>query len=185
MNNASILKRKWFFPWQDREEETWLEEMSRQGLHLASAEKPGGYVFHHGKPSDFVYRIDYRELDDDEQYYLQIFEDSCWQHVAVSDGWHYFRQQVGEGINPEIFTDADTKIQKFTRIKNRVVFFLALCAMFSIVFSFYPDNEPGSRHWWIGMISNGSGLLFSGLVMVFLVTGYFKLDRRIRKLRNL
>jgi hypothetical protein len=185
MENKTIQKTKWFWPWQDAQEETWLEEMSRQGLHLIKAEKFGGYVFEQGIPTDYVYRIDYREANDDEQHYLQIFEDFGWRHVTVTDGWQYFRQQVREGKIPEIFTDADTKIQKYTRIKNLIVFYLALCAMFSIVFFSYPDSEAWSWHWWFGMITNGSGVLLSGLVMAFLVTGYYKLDKRIRELRNL
>lgn len=185
MKENLIRKTKWFWPWQDQEEEAWLEEMSKHGLHLKKIENLGGYVFEQGTPIDYVYRLDYREANDDEQHYLQIFADSGWQHITVTNDRQYFRQQDGQGKMPEIFTDADTKIQKYTRIKNLIVFYLALCAMVSIVYMSYPESETWSRHWWIGIIANGSGILLSGVVMAFLVAGYYKLDKRIRELRNL
>lgn len=185
MEQAITQKTKWFWPWQDEEEETWLEEMSKQGLHLLKTENFGRYVFEQGIPTDYVYRLDYREANDDEQHYLQIFVDSGWQHVTAANGWQYFRQQAREGKIPEIFTDADTKIQKYIRIKNLMVFYFALCAMVSIVYMSYPESDTWSRHWWISIIANGSGILFSVLVMAFLFTGYYKLDKRIRELRKL
>ncbi len=37
MNQSIVRISKWFWPWQDDKEEAWLEELSRQGLHLKRA----------------------------------------------------------------------------------------------------------------------------------------------------
>lgn len=185
MTQTTVRKTKWFLPWQDQEEEVWLEEMSKQGLHLLQAENLGKYLFEQGAPQVYVYRLDYREASEDEQHYLQIFEDLGWQRVTTLSGWQYFRQPAKEGKKPEIFTDADTKIQKYARVKNMLVFYMAICALFMIVYFSSPENEPGSRHWWISTIINSSGILLSGSAISFLVFGYYKLEKRIRELRNL
>jgi len=54
-----IVKRKWFWAWQDEKEEQWLNAMSKQGYHLISPGSFGRYEFEQGEPKNYVYRLDF------------------------------------------------------------------------------------------------------------------------------
>ena len=41
MNGDVVRKRKWFWSWQDENQESWLADMSKQGLHLTEL---GGFA---------------------------------------------------------------------------------------------------------------------------------------------
>jgi len=52
---------KWFWAWQDEQEDAWLESLSReQGLHLAAVAPFGIYTFNVGSPRAMIFRLDYR-----------------------------------------------------------------------------------------------------------------------------
>ena len=126
MNTTYIYKNKWFWAWQDDKEEAWLSEMSREGLHL-EAVSLGRYKFQKGAPADYVYRLDYQSLrSKDKESYLQLFEDTGWEHVGDMSGWMYFRIQASEGESPEIFSDPESKMGKYQRVMIYLVIFLPI-----------------------------------------------------------
>lgn len=47
------------------EEENWLREQSRKGLHLQKMIQPFIYIFEVGKPEEMIYRLDYRNAKGD------------------------------------------------------------------------------------------------------------------------
>jgi hypothetical protein len=48
--------------------------------------------------------------------YLQLFRDSGWEYVQEMAGWHYFRKPALPGDQMEIYTDAESKIEKYQRL---------------------------------------------------------------------
>lgn len=118
MNAETKRVFKWFWAWQDEQEEAWLERMSReQGLHLASISPFGVYTFHVGAPRPMVYRLDYQYLKgQDQPSYLQLFQDAGWEHVGEMSNWHYFRRPEVAGQPREIFTDPESKAAKYRRL---------------------------------------------------------------------
>lgn len=116
MEKTTIRKFRWFWPWQDENEEAWLREMSQEGWHLDSVGLLGQYTFTAGHPQDYVYRLDYINPAKDKPAYLQLFRDAGWEHVGEMTNWQYFRKQVQEGEAPEIFTDVETKVEKYRRL---------------------------------------------------------------------
>lgn len=126
MNTTYINKNKWFWAWQDEKEEAWLSEMAREGLHL-EAVSLGRYKFRKGAPADYVYRLDYQSLrSKDKESYLQLFEDTGWEHVGDMSGWMYFRIKASEGESPEIFSDTESKMGKYQRVMIYLVIFLPI-----------------------------------------------------------
>ena len=106
MTAEIVTKRRWFWTWQDQDEEAWLAEMSRKGLHLQSVGYVGMYRFVRGEPTDYAYRLDFQSSTKEELgNYVQLFEDAGWEHVGQLGAWHYFRAPIVEGEAPEIFTD--------------------------------------------------------------------------------
>ena len=54
-----MKQNKWFWHWQDEEEERWLIEQSKNGLELTSIQFPYTYLFEHGSAKITSYRLDY------------------------------------------------------------------------------------------------------------------------------
>jgi hypothetical protein len=129
MQSGSIMKLRWFFPWQDDVEEAWLTESSRRGLHLAGFGLPGVYLFQRGTPRETVYRLDYRSRLKDRQGYLQLFQDAGWEHVGKMGGWEYFRKEPVPGKVEEIFTDAESKIAMLRRVLGEQLVFVGIMAI--------------------------------------------------------
>ncbi len=121
-----ISKYKLFWAWQDDKEEAWLSQMSQEGLHLSSLGFPGFYWFTAGEPANYTYRLDFVTDPKDYQNYLQLFKDAGWEHLGRMVGWQYFRTLAGEGELPEIYSDPDSKIQKYRRLLAYLAVFFPL-----------------------------------------------------------
>jgi hypothetical protein len=122
----TIRKHKWFWAWQDDREEAWLRQMSQEGLHLASLGFACFYYFTVGEPANYVYRLDFVTDSKDYQNYLQLFKDAGWEHLGCMGGWQYFRTLAETGELPEIYSDLDSKIQKYRRLLAYLTIFLPI-----------------------------------------------------------
>lgn len=117
---------KWFWPWQDGKEEAWLGEMARQGWHLVKPDFLGQYTFAAGTGRDMVFRMDFVGNSKRDASYLQLFQDTGWEHVGELAGWQYFRKPASLGNMPEIFTDNASKIAKYRRLLLALTIFLPI-----------------------------------------------------------
>ena len=157
MEKTIARKFKWFWPWQDEQEEGWLREMSQQGWHLRSVggrvrvgrwHLPVGlswfYSFVVGEPRDYVYRLDFQDSLKDKQDYLQLFHDAGWENIGEKSSWQYFRKEVRPGEVVEIFTDVESKIGKY---KRQLVPLGILLIVFFILFvpNLFEDYDYA---WW-------------------------------------
>ncbi|MFC2062367.1 DUF2812 domain-containing protein [Chloroflexota bacterium] len=182
MAENTIRKIKWFWAWQDEQEETWLRSMSQKGWHLFSVGLPCIYRFRVGESRDYVYRLDYQTFPKkDKQEYQQLFRDAGWEYIGEVSAWHYFRKEVIEGEAPEIFTDVESKVAKYKRVLAFLAFFVVIDA---ILVAVYANNVWGDNpySWW-GIIRAIS--LLVPLVMGGLIYAIIRLNLRIRKLRRL
>jgi len=177
MAENTIRKIKWFWPWQDENEEAWLRSMSQKGWHLFSVGLPCIYRFRAGEPRDYVYRLDYQTFrKKDKQEYQQLFRDAGWEYVDEGSGWQqYFRKEAREGEAPEIFTDVESKVAKYKRLLAFLAFFVVI---WIVLFgrNIWSDN-PYS--WWV-IIQVISLLVIGSLIYVII-----RLILRIRQLRRL
>jgi hypothetical protein len=122
---------KIFLPWQDEDEEKWLEEMSGSGWQLEST-SPYLYSFTQAYPERVIYRLDYKQtLDKDYQEYLNIFKDAGWELAALMSNWHYFRIQPQNQVVPEIYNSDRAKAQKYRRLLFGLMpFFILFIVLF-------------------------------------------------------
>jgi hypothetical protein len=175
MAENTIRKFRWFWPWQDEQEETWLRSMSQKGWHLLSVGLPGIYTFKSGEPHDYIYRLDYQTYKKkDQQDYLQLFSDAGWEHIEDMSSWHYFRKEAREGEAPEIFTDVESKIAKYKRVLTYLAFFaVIIIAVSHNVWFDYPYS------WWF--VTRAIYLLLIASLMYSII----RLLLRIRHLRRI
>ena len=117
MAQTVIRKIKWFWPWQDAQEEAWLEQMSLQGMHLRQVRRIAQYEFVSDEPTRFAYRLDFQDSlkPKNKEEYLQLFADAGWEYLGEMNGWQYFRKPLHPGESAEVFTDVESKIQKYNR----------------------------------------------------------------------
>ncbi|MBN1267831.1 MAG: DUF2812 domain-containing protein [Anaerolineales bacterium] len=167
-----IRKFKFFGAWQDDREEAWLEEMAQQGYHLKEVGFPLVYGFEEGVPQRVVYRLDYTSLRKlDREDYFQLFHDAGWEWVGEMAGWQYFRRSVAEGETAEIYTDNQSKIEKYRRVLGLLVILLP-----TFVFVFR-DRE--GVYLFTQILK---GFLF--MIMLLYTYGILMLIKRIKELKG-
>jgi hypothetical protein len=173
MDETMVRKVRIFFAWQDEQEEAWLSEMARAGLHLHKYRGIGVYDFTRGEARNDAYRLDYITVSGKERtQYLQLFADAGWTHLGEMGGWQYFRKTVGEGEQAEIFSDNTSKIEKYRRVSLLYVLFIA-------IFIINLNNLNRREGWFI----EGLTFLFFVMLMLFVVS-LVKMFLRIEKLRK-
>ena len=115
------------------EEENWLREQSKKGLHLQKMIQPFIYIFEVGEPEDVIYRLDYRNAKGDQDY-TQMFADYGWECCGRCFGWIYFRKPAS-AVNcdeeGELFSDSESRLSMvqhvmMTRMLPLLVVFLCI-----------------------------------------------------------
>ena len=172
MNEKIEKVRKWFWVWDDDKEEEWLRKKANEGWQLSKIGLINSYEFQRKETRDTIYRIDYKDgynlkLDD----YLQVFEDSGWEHIGEMSGRHYFRTPMRGEDEPEIYTDNQSKITKYKSILVGFYIFIPLF-LFPIIFL---QNSTKS----IGFI------IFIVILELFFIFSVIKLSLRISRLKRL
>ncbi len=114
-NDAKVIFRL-FGPWQDEQEEIWLTKMASEGYHFVKCTKPGWYTFIKGESKKVKYCLDYQASASEREKYRQLFDDAGWEYAGEMNNWHYYRKEYEGTEAPEIFTDNESKIQKYKRV---------------------------------------------------------------------
>jgi hypothetical protein len=110
--------RKFRFFADFNKEEQYLNEMARQGWRFVK-----NFFFYHFKsaePFDANYRVDFRLFKNKRQYaeYLTLFDDSGWEHIygGYFLGNHYFLPKESANPTEDIFSDAQSKANRYRRL---------------------------------------------------------------------
>lgn len=133
MNNRKTAIR--FFTIADyEEEEIWLQSQHKNGWKLLKIIPPYFYIFEKCMPEDVVYRLDYKNNEENSDYF-QIFKDYGWEYIDRCVGWLYFRKPSSEADSQqdrEIFSDNESRLDMISHvIKTRFLplMLILLCCM--------------------------------------------------------
>jgi hypothetical protein len=174
MDGNIVRKFRLFWAWQDDCEEAWLSEMARCGLHLIKYRAFGLYHFEPGAPRNDTYRLDYVSVSGKaKQQYLQLFIDAGWSHLGEVAGWQYFRKTVKEGEIAEIFSDNDSKIEKYRRV-------MVLYFMFAVMFMINLNNLRGEEGVFFQIVT-----FLCFLFLVIFAVSLVMLWRRVAALKKI
>lgn len=116
------------------EEEIWLREQSRQGMHLLKMIPPCFYTFEISEPEDVIYRLDFKNQVPDSDY-KTLFQDFGWEYAGSCVGWHYFRkpaEAAEQEDDGEIFSDNESRlamVQKIIMQRMLPLLVIFLCAV--------------------------------------------------------
>ena len=86
-----------------------LAKYSKKGWHFADF-KNMGYILEKGEPHNYIYELDYRELEEeDKEEYLEIMKKAGW--TAIYDEFNYIILRAEAGTK-SIFSDRDSEVEK-------------------------------------------------------------------------
>lgn len=174
-NNNMVHVFRWFWAWQDEDEEEWLRELSKKGLHLSRTDLFGSYTFTVGEPREYIYRLDFRnEMKTDLKSYYQLFEETGWEHVSVMGGWQYWRKPYDPAESVEIYSDPDSKIAKYQRLLLFLLLPLALILMSTV--NVFQTNSSGVK---VVLAP------FCAFIVLFVLYNEVRVYQRIQQLKRL
>jgi hypothetical protein len=166
-----MIKRRWFWAWQDEKEEAWLESMAREGWHLRGVDFLT-YTFEQGEPREDVYRLDFRTSKETAEY-VEFVRGAGWQFIGKMSSWLYFRAPASAEAPTELYTDAEGKISKYQRI---IGVLLITSPAYWVVFLRSVERLPA----WLGVPVT---LIFVSVTVLYAVA-MFKLIGRINQLKR-
>lgn len=124
-------------------EQDWLQKMSLNGWALENFFL-GVYTFVPCKPGEYIYQIDI--LDNwggDKEDFAAFMEDSGVEVVSQWYRWVYLRKKADDGPF-EMYTDIDSKIDQYSRIKNffQVVLIIEVICLFMEIVAAIKTGNP-------------------------------------------
>ncbi len=173
MTATIVRKLRWFWVWNDDKEENWLRAMSNQGLHLQSVRFPGLFTFVKGEKKDLIYRLDFTPSMKVNPEYINLFQDAGWEYLGKLNSWQYFRIDPAQKKSSEIYSDNESKVERY----KRTIWFLTAFLPLLIV----------SLINMIGIAFNPFALIL--LIIILLLIGCYcygilRLYRRIQELKK-
>lgn len=119
---------RWKFTFDKDDEQDWINDYCRQGWAMVSF-FIGMVTFVPCQPGEFIYQIDLlpgRGLRaDDYEGYVEFMHDTGVEVLQRWGRWVYLRKRAEEGPF-EIYTDLDSKIAMYRRIRALFTWLLAL-----------------------------------------------------------
>lgn len=86
-----------------------LRKLSQKGWHVKKFSFLG-YTLEQGQQEDYIYSIDYRTLNNDEEEYFELFNSAGWSHIDSQANIHLFK--AAPHTNP-LYTDRETTVEKY------------------------------------------------------------------------
>ncbi|MEG0684369.1 MAG: DUF2812 domain-containing protein [Coprobacillus sp.] len=176
------IMRKFFGLADFLDEQRFLEAQHRNGWKFVKFQGVIKYTFERCEPEEYVYQLDYKEDEKDEEQYIQMFIDCGWEYIMKFQTWYYFRKlktNVSHQDN-EIFSDKESRIDMIKKVmwKN-----LLICGLLVLPLYLYLTRAiqfDGKDSMYIGI------MIFYGFVMMGIlslnVRNVIKLNKLIHEL---
>ena len=124
-------------------EEQFLNDMSNKGYRLKKYNSLGMYSFTEIEPQNSNYRVDYRKFKNKSQFdeYRILFQDAGWEYVYGThrSGSQYFLPISGEAQTDDIFSDEESKSDRYKRFSAQCFSSMALMLVWFIIIT-TPNN---------------------------------------------
>ncbi|OPJ62762.1 DUF2812 domain-containing protein [Clostridium oryzae] len=152
---SEIKIHKFWWMWQHKKIERWLEEKELNGKKLTRTDYMGSvFYFEECEPQKVTYCIDYANKVTEQ--YTQFVSEAGWQLFELGFGWVVLRREYA-AKKPEFFTDYHSAIR---RNKN-------FMSVFVILFYFLVIQLPGD----IRYLFEANSVLFSIIrFVIFMIT---------------
>ena len=114
----TVTKVRFFTIADFKEEEVWLRDMARSGLHFLRMYVPCFYVFEMGEPQDVIYRLDFTNNDEGGDY-ARMLNEFGWENCGRCMGWIYWRRSADELASEaegELFSDDASRLDMVRKV---------------------------------------------------------------------
>ena len=155
-----------------KEEEVWLREMARSGLHLKKMIIPCFYIFEKGAPRDVIYRLDFTNNAEGNDYGRMLSEFG-WENCGRCAGWIYWRRDAAELADEregELFSDDQSRLELVKKvIQTRMLPLLVI--FFCCVLPQFIRALDGEYLWGSGFFLGFFSVMFALYVYLFIHCG--------------
>lgn len=168
-----MIKFRWYYD-IDKDEE-FLNSMSKRGYELVEFFL-GFYTFKKCEPNEYTYRIDLignKSIEEMEEY-LDVIEDSGAILIKKWGPWAFFKKKG----NFELYTDTESKIRLYTRIRNMFAFLSVIELVCSLINIIPPCIY---KYPYFGSLFGG---ILCGLIFIVFINQVFKCNKKIKDLKN-
>ena len=163
------------------EEEVWLRKQHKDGWKLVKMTPPCFFTFEECLPEDVIYRLDYRNSEQTEEY-MRMLGDFGWEYCGKCFGWLYFRKPASAAETEEdgeLFSDNASRVEMVSHIvKTRL---LPLCILF------FCCVIPNFVRAFSGGYYGGAELFFGiffGVIFVFYVYLIVHCGLKLKRIRQ-
>ena len=147
------------------EEEIWLREKHKAGWKFVKMIPPCFYIFESCTPQDVIYRLDYKNSEETEEY-MQMLADFGWEYLTRCVGWLYFSKPAEAALSEEegeLFSDHESRANMASHIiKTR---FLPLMLIF---FCCVLPNLMNALRGGQGALSNFFAFFFGIMLGIYI-----------------
>jgi len=185
MGKETKYKFKSGITWNIEKLEKWMSDLSEKGIQVT---KPGLLWNKVIKDSSkqYIYRMDFQpDAFGKERLteYINLYADSEWEYMgSVGPLWHYFRKDSLANEPFELYTD-DFSLLSFYKSFQRGLLIAALINIFIIIINLtviFPSHIT-SGVWSIAVPI----ISLQILVIIVLINGYVKLERKIKDIGSI
>ena len=167
------------------EEETWLRQQHSAGWKIVKMTPPCFYVFESCEPQDVIYRLDFKNSEQTEEY-MQMLRDFGWEYFENCLGWLYFRKSAKDAASQEdgeLFSDNLSRVELISLVARKRL--LPLCILFCCCLLPNMANVFGLAD--LGIFAAAIRILFITLFIIYvflIVYCSVKLKRMKKKYGN-
>ena len=162
------------------EEEIWLRKQHQSGLKIVKMIPPCIYIFEECEPEDVIYRLDYQNSEQTEEY-MQMLSDFGWEYFAHCNGWLYFRKPAETAESEqdgELFSDNESRVNLVSHVVKTRLIPLAIIFLCCVL--------PNLVRAVTGEFTGGFGvffIIFFGIMFVLYVFLIVYCGTNLRKIR--
>ena len=163
------------------EEEIWLREQHKNGWKLVNMTVPCFYTFESCEPEDVIYRLDFKNMDQSEEY-MQMLKDFGWEYFDQCMGWLYFRKPAGAAESEEegeLFSDNESRVNLVSHVMKTRLLPLAIIFLCCVI----PNFVKFVSGAYVGYAGMFLGILFAVLFVIYVVL-LVHCGTKLRRIRN-
>lgn len=163
-----------------KEEEVWLRDMARRGLHLLRMVPPFVYIFEKGEPRDVIYRLDFTNNAEDGDY-ARMLGEFGWENCGRCFGWIYWRRDAGELANEaegELFSDDASRldmVKKVVQTRMLPLLLIFFCCVLPNLFRALDGGMYGASGFFLG---------FFGIMTALYLWLFIHCGGKLRRMRK-
>ena len=167
-----------------REEEAWLRDMAREGLHLLRMVVPCFYIFEKGEPRDVIYRLDFTNNEENRDY-ARMLQDFGWENCGRCMGWVYWRKPAEEAENEgesELFTDDAGRLDMVKKVVRTRMLPLLLIFFVCVLPNLFRTLD--GELYGAGGFASGFFLGFFGVMTALYLYLFIHCGTKLRRMRR-